>query len=118
MGFGRPGCHPFRPACYADAAPFLALDAWFLAAQHGARVDQFPPFHLLTALPRLLAYQVANVFGGLPLYVSGPARIVVGGAVFLMTLALVVAVLRACRSNTGPVAEGAASFEEIEKVIA
>src|ERR1700733_12814623 len=70
------------------AAPFLALNAWFFAAQAGARVGQFPPFDLLSALSRLLVYQVANVFGGLPLYVDGHVRIVVGAAVGSLALAL------------------------------
>ena len=56
------------------AAPFLALDVWFFAAQHGARPDQFPPFSLLSGLRRLVGYQAANVFGGLPLYFQGGAR--------------------------------------------
>lgn len=76
------------------AAPFLALDAWFFAAQHGARAGQFPPFHLLSALPRLAAYQVASVFGGLPLYVGGAARIVVGSGVAMLALGVIAAVAR------------------------
>ena len=89
------------------AAPFLALNAWFFAAQAGARVGQFPPFDLLSALSRLLVYQVANVFGGLPLYVDGHVRIVVGTAVGSLALALLGTVLHArplskVRSAGGP----------------
>jgi hypothetical protein len=77
------------------ALPFLALDAWFFAAQHGARDGQFPSFSLLTALPRLLAYAAANLFGGLPLYASGLARLALGGLIGILTLALAAMVLRA-----------------------
>ena len=78
------------------AAPFLALDAWFFAAQHGARPNQFPPFALWRSLARLGEYQVASVFGGLPLYFDGLVRIVVGTAVGLLAvwLALRVAAVR------------------------
>ena len=60
------------------ALPFLGLDAWFFAAQHASRPDQFPPFDAL-AEPACgwSEYQTATVFGGLPLYVDGvPRRIV------------------------------------------
>ena len=48
--------------------PFLGLDAWFFVAQHAARTGQFPPFAAWPSLVRLAEYQVAAVFGGLPLY--------------------------------------------------
>jgi hypothetical protein len=54
--------------------PFLALDAWYFAAQHDSRVGQFPPFRLLDYLGRLAGYTAANVFGGLPLYLPDAAR--------------------------------------------
>ncbi len=85
------------------AAPFLALDAWFLSTQHGSRTGQFVPFDLLSALPRLIAYQVANLFGGLPLYVDGTARILVGVAVAAVGFGLLAAVLRARPWSHGPV---------------
>ncbi len=72
-----------------SAAPFLALDAWFFAAQHGARPDQFPPFEVLHSVIRLAGYQVAAVFGGLPLYFDGLARVVAGGIVGVAALGLV-----------------------------
>jgi hypothetical protein len=53
----------------AGMLPFLAVDAWFFAAQHGSRPEQFPSFALTAALPRLARYAAANLFGGLPLYV-------------------------------------------------
>jgi hypothetical protein len=83
------------------AAPFLALDAWFFAAQHGARPDQFPPFALLPSLLRLAGYQAAAVFGGLPLYVEGPARLAVGGAIGLVAAALAVRMARSLAGSAG-----------------
>lgn len=69
----------------AMAAPFLALDAWFFAAQHGARPDQFPPFALGASAIRLSEYQVAAVFGGLPLYSPAIGGLAVGaGAIALL----------------------------------
>ncbi len=84
------------------AAPFLALDGWFFAAQHGARDGQFPPFSLFFALPRLAAYQVANVFGGLPLYMDGVVRIIVSSAIGVLVLGLLLVVLRARPLSAGP----------------
>jgi Dolichyl-phosphate-mannose-protein mannosyltransferase len=89
------------------AAPFLALNAWFFAGQADARVGQFPPFTLPSALSRLLVYQVANIFGGLPLYVDRRARIIVTAAIGSLTLALLGSVIHArplskVRSADGP----------------
>jgi hypothetical protein len=85
------------------AAPFLALDAWFFAAQHGSRPDQFPPFALGPGLLRLAEYQVAAVFGGLPLYVDGWLRVAVGAAVGLAAagLAAWIAAARPWQGGTG-----------------
>ncbi len=58
--------------------PFLGLDAWFFVAQHAARMGQFPPFAAWPSLVRLAEYQVAVVFGGLPLYV-GPWGMAIRG---------------------------------------
>jgi len=77
------------------ALPFLALDAWFFAAQHGSRTGQFPPFSLTGALPRLAGFQVAALFGGLPLYTDGIARVAVGAGVLMLTLLTLTAVLLA-----------------------
>ena len=74
------------------AVPFLALDTWFFAAQYGARAGQFPPFSLLAALPRLSAYQVAAIFGGLPVYFKGVERIEAGAAVGVLTVAVLASV--------------------------
>jgi hypothetical protein len=73
------------------AAPFLAVDAWFFAAQHAARPGQFPPFEVWPSVMRLGGYQVAAVFGGLPLYVDGWWRIVVGAALGLVVVVMLVA---------------------------
>jgi hypothetical protein len=84
------------------AAPFLALDGWFFAAQHAARADQFPPFAIWPSLVRLARYQSAAVFGGLPLYVDGIARIAVGALIGLVTVGLVLCVVRARPLRAGP----------------
>ncbi len=51
---------PAAGCMLVSAVPFLALDAWFFAAQEGARIGQFPSFDLLLALLRLLVYQAAK----------------------------------------------------------
>lgn len=77
------------------ALPFLALDAWFFAAQHGARPDQFPPFEIWPSIVRLVRYQIAAVFGGLPLYVDGAGRTVAEAMVGLAALSLAMLIVRA-----------------------
>lgn len=81
-----------RPRLWLAAAfgfaAFLPADLWFFLAQRGSRVGQFPPFRLGASLMRLAAYATANLFGGLPLYVSGAARTVVGGLLGAAMLAL------------------------------
>jgi hypothetical protein len=79
------------------ALPFLAMDAWFFAAQHGARPGQFPPFALWPSAVRLAGYQAAAVFGGLPLYFDGPWRIAAGACVGLGVLVIGMRMLRAYR---------------------
>jgi Dolichyl-phosphate-mannose-protein mannosyltransferase len=69
--------------------PFLALDGWFFAAQHGARPNQFPRFEFWSSLVRLAEYQTAAVFGGLPLYVDGVWRVAVKAGVGLAAAALI-----------------------------
>jgi hypothetical protein len=78
------------PACI----PFLALDAWFFAAQHASRTGQFPAFEVWPSVVRLARYQVAAVFGGLPLYVDGPWRIAAETALGLATATLVASIVR------------------------
>ena len=72
--------------------PFLALDAWFFAAQHGARNGQFPAFEVWPSVLRLAEYQTASVFGGLPLYVDGVGRLGVGASVGLLAAGIVLRV--------------------------
>ena len=68
----------------------LAAVPYFLA-QRGARPEQFEAFSPLAAMQLLAQFNAANAFGGLPLYVEGPARLGVGLA--LLGLAGLVALL-------------------------
>ena len=81
-----------RPARWLAAgigfAAVLPADLWFFLAQRDRRVGQFPPFHLLASLARLAQYAAGAVFGGLPLYVGGAARLALGAALALLLLAL------------------------------
>ena len=70
-------------------AAFLPADLWFFVAQHASRAGQFPPFRLGSSLARLGVYATANLFGGLPLYVTGSAREFVGDALGAAALGLV-----------------------------
>ncbi len=85
-----------RPSLWVSAglgfAAFLPADLWFFLAQRGSRAGQFPPFRLGPSLARLAEYAVANLFGGLPLYASGTARVCAEGALGAVTLGLVVMV--------------------------
>ena len=72
--------------------PFLGLDAWFFVAQHAARTGQFPPFAAWPSLVRLAEYQVAAVFGGLPLYVGGGWQFEVKAGLGAVAVALVAGV--------------------------
>jgi hypothetical protein len=82
-----------QPALWTAAgigfALMLPADLFFFLAQKGSRVDQFPPFRLLPGLARLAQYAAANVFGGLPLYVGGTARVVLGGVLAALLVGLV-----------------------------
>jgi hypothetical protein len=68
---------------------FLPADLWFFLAQRDSRPGQFPAFSLLGSLPRLAQYSAANLFGGLPLYVPGAARQVVGAVLAAIAVLLV-----------------------------
>ena len=87
--------------------PFLLLDAWCFAAQHASRAGQFPPFHWLPALERLTGYEVAAVFGALPLYWQGPGHWIAFGMVALGSLALLTGIIlagdKAWVARTSPV---------------
>jgi len=84
------------------AVPFLALDAWFFAAQHGARPEQFPPFKFGASLLRLAEYQAASLFGGLPMYVDGFWRKAVGTFVGVLIAVLVLCIGTARPWRAGP----------------
>jgi hypothetical protein len=77
------------------AVPFLALDAWFFAAQHATRSGQFVPFAIGPSLVRLAEYQTAAVFGGLPLYVNDSGRIAAEAVIGLVSVTVVLCVARA-----------------------
>ncbi len=85
------------------AAPFLALDGWFFAAQHASRQGQFPPFAIWPSIVRLAEYQTAALFGGLPLYASGPGRAAVTTILGLLagSIVLHVAGARPLRAERG-----------------
>jgi hypothetical protein len=80
-------------AAIPAVTPFLALDAWFFVAQHSARVGQFPPFAAWPSVVRLAEYQVAAVFGGLPLYVDGDWQFAVKAGLGAIAIALVAGVI-------------------------
>jgi hypothetical protein len=80
----------------AAAVPFLLVQGgnlWFFLAQRGSRTEQFEPFSLTAALKLLGQFNAANLFGGLPLYVDGGARIALGAALVLLLAAAALAVL-------------------------
>jgi uncharacterized membrane protein len=70
-------------------AIWLPMDLWFFLAQRDSRTGQFPPFQMLPSLARLAQYLAANLFGGLPLYVTGTAQIALGVALSLVLAAVV-----------------------------
>ncbi len=87
---GRPSAHPAQRllAALVGFAAFLPGDLWFILAQRGSRPGQFPPFHLGPSLVRMARYAAANLFGGLPLYVEGSARLAIVGALAALALGL------------------------------
>ncbi len=72
----------------AGFAVVLPADAWFYLAQRGSRTGQFPPFELAASLRRLAQYGVANLVGGLPLYVGDALRPTVAVVLTGLVLAL------------------------------
>ena len=61
----------------AAAAPFLMVQAGnlhFFLAQRDSRPGQFEPFAPFEALALLAQFNLANLLGGLPLYLDGAAR--------------------------------------------
>lgn len=83
----------------AGFALWMPAIAWFYLGQRDSRTGQFPEFAWWPGLTRLGRYAVANVFGGLPLYVGDSIRpavsIAVGG--FALGLAGLVGI----RSRSG-----------------
>jgi hypothetical protein len=75
-------------------AVWLPADLWFFLAQRQSRVAQFAPFEPISALARLARYEAAIVFGGLPLYVEGIARIAVTAVLALVLIGLVALTIR------------------------
>jgi hypothetical protein len=78
-------------AGYAAALPAVL---WFFLAQENSRTGQFPPFQLGEAVIRLARYWVANLLGGLPLYVEAPVRPVLELALLVLMTVLVGTVAR------------------------
>lgn len=78
----------FLLACIG-MAPFLAADLCFFLAQRQSRDGQFASFHLLSAISRIGKYLTAVMFGGLPLYVDGAARLAVSAGVGTLMLGLI-----------------------------
>ena len=70
-------------------AAVMPADLFFFLAQRDSRVGQFPPFRLVDSLERLAQYAAGNVFGGLPLYAAGPARVALGAGLALLLVGLV-----------------------------
>jgi hypothetical protein len=85
-----------QPATWIAAglgfAALLPADLWFFLAQRDSRTGQFPPFSLVPSLGRLAKYTSANVFGGLPLYVDGMPRVLIGAVLAVALVGLVLLV--------------------------
>jgi hypothetical protein len=79
----------------AAALPFGLIQAAnldFFLAQRDSRPDQFEPFAPIEALVLLVQFNLANLFGGLPLYVDGLARAALAAAVAALAAGAVLAV--------------------------
>lgn len=79
----------------AALLPFLALQGanlFFFLAQRDSRPEQFEGFDPTAALRLLGQFNAANLFGGLPLYVEGPARLAVAAALLALLAAAALAV--------------------------
>jgi hypothetical protein len=86
---------------FAAGVPFLLVQGGnlvFFLAQRDSRPGQFVPFSLTGTLKLLGQFNAANIFGGLPLYVEGPARAAVAGLLVLLLAAAAVAVVVRWRS--------------------
>jgi len=87
-------------------AAFLPADLWFFLAQRDSRIGQFPPFELIHAVALLARDGAGTIFGGLPLYVEGTARIVVSSALGGLLAALSALVVWRWRGLARPGARG------------
>ena len=76
---------------------WMPADLWFFLAQRQSRDGQFLPFRLLQGLARLGQFLAASLFGGLPLYVQGTARVAVTLALLALLAALLGILLRQWR---------------------
>jgi len=79
----------------AAALPFAIAQAGnlhFFLAQRSSRPGQFAPFDPLEAIGLIGQFNVASLFGGLPLYVEGPARMVLAAALVGLAAAAALAV--------------------------
>ena len=83
-------------------AVFLPADLWFFLAQRGSRTGQFPPFELIHSLALLGRFGAGAVFGGLPLYVEGNARLAASGALGGLLAALSALILWRWRGLARP----------------
>lgn len=83
-------------------AVWLPADVWFFLAQRGSRAGQFPPFELGPSLARLARYFGANLFGGLPLYLSGNASSAVSAVLGVLLMGLIVLIVWRWRRSAEP----------------
>jgi hypothetical protein len=76
---------------------FLTADLWWFLAQRASRSGQFPPFSLASGVARLAARFAGDLLGGLPLYVTGLASMIVATLMSVLLLGLALAVFRRWR---------------------
>ncbi len=79
----------------AAGLPFLAVQAAnlsFFLPQRESRPGQFEPFAPLPALALLGQFNAANIFGGLPLYLDGAARLAAAAGLVALLGAVALAV--------------------------
>ncbi|MFC7689640.1 hypothetical protein ACFQY5_08420 [Paeniroseomonas aquatica] len=69
----------------------MIISLYFFVVQKDSRTGQFEPFSPFSMLARLAQFNMANLFGGLPLYVEGAARTAVGGSLAVLLLVVVAA---------------------------
>jgi hypothetical protein len=85
----------------AAGLPFAMMQAANLGvflAQRQSRPDQFARFEPLDALLLLGQFNAANLFGGVPLYLEGPGRMLAGAALAGLLALAALAVASAWRS--------------------